>query len=324
MKEKPMLIMMMGISGSGKSTLAEHICINNGDIDVMEAANRTGDPIIHSSDDLRAELYGDANEQSKNDDLFIELHRRIKRDLANGKSVIYDATNLNKKRRAAFLSELKNIQCEKVCVAVMTTYEACLANNAKRDRKVPDKVIKRQFFNWQPPHYNDGFDVIWFVFPQGEGYDCKQYVHDASYENLKLFDQENHNHALTLGDHCLKVYEYCKEKAPDNKMLQTAAYLHDIGKLYTKTHINKKGVDDGNAHYYQHECVGAYVAAFVLHDMDYPVNDTLDAINLIFYHMRPYMSWKDSEKAKERDAFILGKELFEDVLLLHEADVAAH
>ena len=40
--------------------------------------------------------------------------------------------------------------------------------------------------------------------------------------------------------------------------------------------------------------------------------------------MHPYMSWKSSEKAKMKDWMLLGDEMFNDILLLHEADVAAH
>ena len=41
-----------------------------------------------------------------------------------------------------------------------------------------------------------------------------------------------------------------------------AALLHDQGKIMTKSRINSKGEDDGNCHYYQHHCVGAYNSIF--------------------------------------------------------------
>lgn len=325
MNSYPIFIMMMGLSGSGKSTLASNLYIDeNGNIDIREEPNATGDPVIHSSDNLRAELFGDVNNQKKNDELFIELHRRIKRDLAAGHNVIYDATNLNKKRRIAFLEELRRIHCVKYCLAVMTTFEDCKKNNAKRERHVPEDVIKRQFMNWQPPHYHEGFDNIWLVFPCSDGFNPDYYVHDANYDNMKKFNQDNSHHALSLGDHCFETFKSCRKWDEENSVLQTAAYLHDVGKLYTKTYVNAKGEKDGQAHYYQHECVGAYVAAFILNSTGYPVNETLDAINMIFYHMRPYLAWKDSEKSMERDKKLIGEKMFNDVMLLHKADVAAH
>lgn len=324
MKNIPTLIVMMGLSGSGKSTLARHFYIEDGDIVVKDNVNDTGNPVIHSSDSLREELFGDVAEQTRNDELFVELHRRIKRDLCSGKSVIYDATNLNKKRRVAFLRELKNIECRKVCTATMASLEDCLKNNANRDRKVPNEVIKRQYANWQPPHFHEGFDVIYFAFLQGDGYDEAPYSAKLCADQMDGFDQENSHHKLTLGDHCKKAYDYCVEHAPDNPVLHIAAYLHDIGKLETKSRLNRQGVDDGNCHYYNHQNVGAYHAAFILHDQGYPVNDEVDVLNLIYFHMHPFTSWKQSEKALERDRLLIGDNLYNDILLLHEADVAAH
>ena len=122
---------MQGIVGSGKSYLAETLYIDkNGEIIK---------PVIHSSDALREELYGDENNQSNNNDLFNELHRRIKEDLKNNVDVIYDATNISKKRRTAFLQELKNIECFKVSVCVMTPFEVCVSqNNTKTKTELRD------------------------------------------------------------------------------------------------------------------------------------------------------------------------------------------
>lgn len=57
---------------------------------------------MHSSDKLREEMYGDNYDDADNSKVFEELHRRILEDLKMH-SVIYDATNLVKKRRVHFL-----------------------------------------------------------------------------------------------------------------------------------------------------------------------------------------------------------------------------
>lgn len=326
MNDIPFLIMTMGLSGSGKSTLARHVWIEDDNISIRDDANDTGNPVVHSSDELRAEMFGDATEQGHNDALFVELHRRIKRDLSSGKSVIYDATNLNKKRRKAFLDELRHIQCRKVCMAVLTPYEDCLTNNANRERHVPEDVIHRQWMNWQPPHYHEGFDIVFLAILRGTDVEYDVLTHDLSayFEKMRSFDQENSHHSLTLGDHCYGAYEYAKQNAPDNPKLHIAAYLHDIGKLYTKTRTNRSGVEDGNCHYYNHQCVGAYIAASILGGAGYPVSDLLDIVNIIYFHMHPYISWKQSDKSLSRDRLMIGDELYNDIMLLHEADVAAH
>lgn len=46
--------------------------------------------------------------------------------------------------------------------------------------------------------------------------------------------------------------------------------------------------------------------------------------NLIYYHMHPYNEWKHSEKAHIRDKELLGADFYEDVQLLHSADLNAH
>lgn len=324
MNKKPYMIMMMGLSGSGKSTLAKHISIDGELIRVEKEVNTTGVPTIHASDDLREELFGDVNHQADNDKLFAELHRRIKNDLRAGKHVIYDATNINKKLRIAFLSELKNIDCRKVCIAVMTPCEKCIANNANRERKVPNHVIQKMYKSWQPPHFHEGFDTIYFSFLQGDEDAGRHYRLDELFKTMMAFDQENEHHAKTLGEHCSLAYRYCVEKYPENINLQIAAQLHDIGKLETKVRVNSHGIDDGNCHYYQHHCVGAYLAAFYLSEGRMDIGDMVDVLNLIYFHMHPYGAWKQSEKALERDRRLLGDEMYENIIRLHEADLAAH
>lgn len=86
---RPYFVMMVGLPGSGKSTYAKELA------DEMRA-------IICSSDAIREELCGDENSQDKNEDVFKILHSRIKECLRKGVNVIYDATNINSKRRRAF------------------------------------------------------------------------------------------------------------------------------------------------------------------------------------------------------------------------------
>lgn len=154
-----LLFMLVGLSGSGKSTFARSI--------FSETDEAISKPVIHSSDALREELYGDIYTQSHNNKIFSELHRRIKRDLSNGNNVVYDATNIKKKYRRAFLNELTRIDCHKVCVCILTPYDVCLKQNHDRERKVSENVIRRMYLNWTPPSLDEGFEDIIFEYNYG-------------------------------------------------------------------------------------------------------------------------------------------------------------
>lgn len=313
----PIMCMMVGLPGSGKSTIAEAI---------GQSMNKSGGKTtIHSSDELRKELYGDEKIQRNNNTLFSELHRRIKDDLRAGINVIYDATNISKKFRRQFLDEIKNIVCYPIGLCVMTPYETCLKNNLQRVRNVPDNVIRKMLMNWQPPHYSEGFRKVKYIFSDDfEKYQA-QYTINYFFNVANEFSQENSHHSLSLGEHCTKTAEYIQEHCPDNLPLLIAAMLHDNGKLYTKTRINAKGVIDGNCHYYQHHSYGAYECLFYLHNSGRFAEQEMTYIaNLIYYHMHPYNQWKQSEKALNKDKSLLGDRLFNDIMLLHDADLYAH
>ena len=93
------LYIMIGLPGSGKDTLAKSM---------QEHITRITsiDTVILSSDDIRNELYG-WEDQTHNGEVFQEMNKRCKKTLQDGKHVIYNATNLNLRRRKALISEMK-------------------------------------------------------------------------------------------------------------------------------------------------------------------------------------------------------------------------
>jgi hypothetical protein len=76
-----------------------------------------------------------------------------------------------------------------------------------------------------------------------------------------------------------------------------------------------KGEKTEDAHYYGHPNIGAYV--FLCSQ-----NSDIDTAALICYHMQPFFSASEKSQVKWRKR--LGPELWNDILLLHEADLAAH
>lgn len=313
MRVKPIFTMLVGLPGSGKSTWSEKY---------------NGVCKIHSSDEIRLELFGDntkENTPEENQKVFNILHERVKAYLKAGKDVIYDATNLNKRRRIAFLRELKKISCIKQCALFATDYEICLQQDMKRERHVGEDVIKRMYTSFQPPHKSEGWDNIFIVY----NVDFDKYPANKADVTTKGFDQGNSHHSLTLDKHMLAAGEYVKERTGD-QTLKLAAAFHDIGKLTTKSHG-----EDGECHYYSHHCTGSYDVIFYLAggfldltkktmDIQFLDDEILEISNLIYYHMHPYMSWKHSERVKNRDREIIGETMFNRIMLLHEADEASH
>ena len=300
--------MTVGLPCSGKSEYAKNFAVEH-------------NAEIFSSDSLREEMFGDVNHQADNEALFKELHKRIRECLASDKNAIYDATNINYKRRMEFLKSLNKILCEKIAILMATPYEICLERNAKRERKVPEEVIKRMYMNFWVPAKYEGFDNVQIVYSEGtensKGYPANWL------DTVMDYDQGNSHHSLTLGQHCEKTWELMDERASTvgiiDTSLRAAAILHDEGKPFTRTNINKKGEVTEDAHYYNHEHISSYDSLFFSGS-----HDKIYTACLIQWHMKPYLAWKESEKALNRDKKILGDKLFNHIMLLHECDALAH
>jgi len=300
------MVMLCGLSGAGKSLYAEEL--------------KEEGYIIHSSDKIREEL-GDVNDQSKNQEVFVTLHKRIKEDLRNGKNVVYDATNLSRKRRVAFLNELKYIPCERVCILVATPFEVCLEQNSKRNRIVPEEVLHRMYRSFQIPCVQEGFDDVIIHYPNKEW--TEYYGDIITYvDSLCCFDQCNHHHALTLGEHMIKAADYMLHITGRHyNSAVLAAYSHDIGKVDTKEFKNAKGESTEEAHFLYHQNVGCYKSLF----FSYPqYGDKQYIALLIELHMNPWLVWEQSEKAKQREFELFGSKVINDIIAIHESDLAAH
>lgn len=309
---KPVLAVMVGLPASGKSTFA------------YSAANKNN-AIVFSSDDLREELYGDVDDQKHNHELFVELHRRIKKALKDGNNVIYDACNIGSKRRVAFLQELKHISCWKECVIMATPYQQCLQNNRARSRKVPEYVIERMYKSFDTPYFYEGFDRISVQYYEGSLNRHSQYPPSWALDYMD-YNQDNPHHRLTLGQHCMKaMYWFYNSKWFTHPLIGTimnATAIHDCGKPFCKTFKNGKGDITDIAHYYGHEHVGAYDSLFFQYVAGI---NALDVSALICNHMKPYVWERDNnEKLRNKYLKLWGSDFYQCVMILHEADKAAH
>ena len=297
---RPRLWMMVGIPGSGKSAMAERIKLEHPHTAIV------------SSDEIRQRLYGDVNDQDHNAEVFAEMHKTVTESLKVGLNVIYDATNINSKRRTSFLNSISDISCYKEAIIMAIPFEICLRRNWSRERKIPDKVIIRMYKSWQTPARWEGWDDIETVCYKDREFRSELMKHHIEAFQYFNYDQNNPWNSKTLGKHILDAGEYIFKHSPDNYDLITAALHHDIGKAFCKTTD-----DNGISHYYGHENVGAYdMLAF---------GEKLNVCLLINYHMRP-LSWEGSDNPQfVRDKYkkLWGEVFFNDIMLLHEADKAS-
>lgn len=309
----PTLYMMVGIPGCGKSSYAESLEVK-----------------IFASDKLREELWGDESIQGDNKELFSELHKRIKDCLKQRLSCVYDATNINAKKRTAFIKELAKIDCRKVCIFMVTDIDICLERNEERGRSVPIEVIDRMYRNIDIPQFREGWDEIRIIRTRKEG---KDYNIFHLIDDLSEIEHDNSHHILNIGNHICAVANhiakvYAPKIAPNfNRMsnLLEAAFYHDIGKGYTKAFFNSNGEPTEEAHYYGHEHVSAYMY-FLYNDkeiLDESIEDSLYVADLIQLHMKMHcIGSQDKKRQLEKIERMVGIQKYQDLLMLKEADEA--
>ena len=117
-------------------------------------------------------------------------------------------------------------------------------------------------------------------------------------------DQDNPHHLYTVGHHCRRLANQCSDE-----IMKEAGYFHDIGKLYTK-----RFDENGIAHYYNHDCVGAYMIACspeLINVLNW--QEFREVIFYINYHMRAHNDFS-STKAKEKYKKIFGEERFNKLM----------
>ncbi len=310
----PSLIMLMGIPGSGKSTLARSLARE--------------DNTVLSSDEIRAEIFGGEGfpegekerERLKNA-VYSEIRKRAKAHLENGRSVVIDATNLNRKKRTKLLSFFGQIPCYKKAVLFVTSPEVCRRRNSLRPegKRVPEEDMQRLLRGFEVPVMGEGWDEISLVIDEEK--------YDYPFDILPGFSQDTPYHTLTLGKHMEAAKEYAIARGYSDALVKICA-LHDIGKLYTKEFKNYKGEPTDTAHFYGHENFGAYL--YLAMELcgkgreEKEIKEILYEAALINCHMRPLTAWRDSLAAKEKDKILFGEGFVSDIEKINAADGSAH
>lgn len=166
---KKNFVMFVGIPASGKSTVIQDFLIGMGFPDVF----------IYSSDAYIEEKAKELN--STYTEVFskfvkearVEMDKKLKKSIEEGKHIFWDQTNLGKKKRASALSQIPN-DYYKICVyfTVPETEEELKEHqrrlDSRKDKFIPSHVIKDMIDTYVYPTKGEGFDVIYeFDFMSG-------------------------------------------------------------------------------------------------------------------------------------------------------------
>jgi len=144
---KGTVVLAIGLPGSGKSSWFKRHQLT---------------PL--SSDLLRTLLFDDPTEQRFQDLIFSNLRSMLKARLIARRPLNYvDATNLTPHDRHGWIKLAKDYGYEVQAVYFDVPLETCLERNRKRDRVVPEDVMRRMAGKMKAPTFEEGFSKITVV-----------------------------------------------------------------------------------------------------------------------------------------------------------------
>ena len=144
---KGIVVLAIGLPGSGKSSWFKRHNV-----------------VPLSSDMVRALLFDDVREQRFQDLVFSNLRSMLKARLIAKRPMNYvDATNLTPQERQHWVKLAKDYNYEVHAVFFDVPLEVCLDRHQRRDRVVPEDVMRRMAAKLKPPAFQEGFAKITVV-----------------------------------------------------------------------------------------------------------------------------------------------------------------
>jgi predicted kinase len=144
---KGIVVLAIGLPGSGKSSWFKRHAVT---------------PL--SSDMVRSLLFDDVREQRFQDLVFSNLRSMLKARLIAKRPTNYvDATNLTPQERQHWIKLAKDYNYEVHAVFFDVPLDVCLERHQRRDRVVPEDVMRRMAAKMKAPAFEEGFAKITVV-----------------------------------------------------------------------------------------------------------------------------------------------------------------
>jgi predicted kinase len=144
---KGIVVLAIGLPGSGKSSWFKRHNV-----------------VPLSSDMVRSLLFDDVREQRFQDLVFSNLRSMLKARLIAKRPMNYvDATNLTPQERQHWIKLAKDYNYEVHAVFFDVPLDVCIERHQRRDRVVPEDVMRRMAAKLKPPAFPEGFAKITVV-----------------------------------------------------------------------------------------------------------------------------------------------------------------
>jgi predicted kinase len=144
---KGIVVLAIGLPGSGKTSWFKRHNV-----------------VPLSSDMVRALLFDDVREQRFQDLVFSNLRSMLKARLIAKRPTNYvDATNLTPQERQHWIKLAKDYNYEVHAVFFDVPLEVCVERHQRRDRVVPEDIVRRMAAKLKAPAFDEGFAKITVV-----------------------------------------------------------------------------------------------------------------------------------------------------------------
>lgn len=265
---------LVGAPGVGKSTWVTN--------------HMTKHDLVLESDAVRMELYGELN-QSDPSKVFRVMNKRLKEAIKSGSyiSIFYDATNTNRRRRAALYRECKSWGAKTVhTVFILEPLSTIMIRNTQRPtyKQVDEECILKYYKSIQAPRV---------------GVDCDSIIVKGSFvdfasEIAEHIDEPHYSpyHAETIREHIQLAINNA-----NSDILKEVAKFHDLGKSVCRTDDDDNSIHSNYireqlgrfCRYKNHEFVSAMYYLAYMNDNNLLDNDRSHQIlETIYQHMNAH------------------------------------